>query len=77
MLNESWQSSKRSAESVVSHILSIRSKLEKMKVISDDNLEKAQLQQKQWYDGMTRMPESESSNRTIWCFYYSQRPLAS
>jgi hypothetical protein len=30
VLSESWQSSKRSGESVVSHVLSMREKLEKM-----------------------------------------------
>ena len=37
VLNESWQSSKRSSESVVSHVLSIQNKLEKMKSIADTN----------------------------------------
>ena len=43
VLRETWQSSMKSEESVVSHVLSIRDKLEKMKYIADSNLEQAQL----------------------------------
>lgn len=57
ILNESWQSSTKSEESVVSHILSTRNKLEKMKSIADGNMEKAQLQQKRWYDQNARVRE--------------------
>ena len=35
-------------ESVVSHVLSMRDKLEKMKSLADVNLENAQRQQKRW-----------------------------
>jgi transposase InsO family protein len=57
VLSETWQSSTRSEESVVSHVLSIRDKLEKMKCIADVNLEQAQLQQKRWYDKNARKRE--------------------
>ena len=44
VLNETWQVSKKSKESVVSHILSIHDKLKELA----DNLLKAQEQQKEW-----------------------------
>ena len=42
---------------MVSHMLSIRCKLEKMKNIADENLKKAQLQQNHWYDQNARVRE--------------------
>lgn len=57
VLNESWQSSQTSEESVVSHILAIRDKLEAMKCMADTNLLKAQQQQKVWYDQTARQRE--------------------
>ena len=53
MLKETWQSSEESEESVVSHVLSIREKLEKMKILADANLETDQ-QQKKWYEKNAR-----------------------
>ena len=55
MLKEPWQSSEKSEESVVSHVLSIREKLEKMKILANANLETAQQQQqKKWFDKNAR-----------------------
>ena len=54
VLKETWQSSEKSEESVVSHVLSIRDKLEKMKILADANLGIAQQQQKKWYDRNAR-----------------------
>ena len=50
ILNESWQAAKKSDESVISHILSIREKMEKMQELASTNLQEAQRQQKEWYD---------------------------
>ncbi len=57
MLSETWQSGNQSEESVVSHILSMREKLEKMRNLASTNLEQAQLQQKLWYDRKARERE--------------------
>ena len=51
VLKETWQSSEKSEESVVSHVLSIR---DKMKILADANLGIAQQQQKKWYDRNAR-----------------------
>ena len=65
ILNESWQSSKKCEESVVSHVLSIRSKLEMTKNIADENLKKAQLQQKHWYDQNARVREFKPDDMVL------------
>ena len=49
ILSKTWQVSRKSGESVVSHMLLIRDKLMKMKELAD-NLLKAQEQQKIWHD---------------------------
>ncbi len=50
ILKESWKAAKRSDESVVSHVLSIREKMEKMSELVCQNLKGAQKAQKRWYD---------------------------
>ena len=65
VLNEMWQSSKKSEESVVSHILSIREKLEKMRDMAGENLRGAQLQQKQWYDQNARNREFQPNDMVL------------
>ena len=65
VLKESWQSSEKSEESVVSHILSIRNKLEKMKILADANLKEAQQKQKQWYDKNARQRSFEPDDMVL------------
>lgn len=50
ILRESWEAGKKSGESIVSHVLSIREKMEQMFDLVDQNLREAQNRQKQWYD---------------------------
>ena len=57
VLHESWTAREASEESVVSHILSMREKMEKMAGIVKDNLRTAQARQKHWYDRNARMRE--------------------
>ena len=57
VIRESWEASKRSSESVVSHVLYIREKLEKMTQIAGENLKNAQRVQKKWYDQQARQRE--------------------
>ena len=65
VLKESWQISEKSEESVVSHILSIRNKLEKMKILADANLKEAQQKQKQWYDKNARQRSFEPDDMVL------------
>ena len=57
ILKESWEASKRSSESIVSYVLSIQEKLAKMLMLAQENLTKAQAQQKRWYDQNARERE--------------------
>ena len=54
ILRESWEAEKKTDESVVSHILSIREKLEKMSELARQNLLSSQKAQKRWYDQTAR-----------------------
>ena len=65
ILSESWQCSERSKESVVSHVLSMRSKLELMKDMAHTNLKSAQDHQKQWYDRNSRVREFQGGDLVL------------
>ena len=54
VLSEAWQSQKRSSESVVSHVLHIRERMEKMVEVVQENMSAAQDRQKKWYDKKAR-----------------------
>eukprot|EP00731_Ephydatia_muelleri_P003215 Em0001g3215a len=54
VLKESWEAMEKSGESVVSHMLSIRDKMESMSALVRENLEKAQETEKRWYDKNAR-----------------------
>ena len=53
VLRQSWEVSPRSKENVISHILSMRDKMEKMVDVVKKNMEQAQEKQKRWYDKST------------------------
>ena len=54
VLKESWIQSDKSDTNVVSHVLTMRDRLDDMKEIVKDNLEAAQQLQKSWYDKRAR-----------------------
>ena len=60
-----WESSSRSTESVVSHILSIREKLEKMTDVVGENVQEAQRHQKVWYDRHARVREFSIGDQVL------------
>ena len=63
VLREEWEVSKRSDESVLSHILLMRERLEEMSELVSENLKGAQKCQNLWYDQNARKrvlePEDE------------------
>ena len=65
VLRESWEGGRRSSESVVSHVLSMREKLEKMAELVQENLAKAQKQQKRWYDQNARQRELKAGDQVL------------
>ena len=54
VLRESWVARERNTESVVSHVLAIRERMEQMSSLVKESLEKAQQSQKAWYDQTAR-----------------------
>ena len=69
ILRESWKANKHSSESIVSYVLSIQEKLVKMSTLAQENLAKAQVQQKRWYDRNAREREFQprgSMSHLIW-----------
>ena len=65
VLRQTWEADKKTDESVVSHILSIRDKMEKMLEAVQTNLEKAQQKQKKWYDKNARQREFEVGDQVL------------
>ena len=65
VLSETWKSSEKSSESVVSHILTVRKKLEEMRKLARFNLEKAQEKQKAWYDQNARDREFAPNDQVL------------
>lgn len=57
VLHEGWEAGKRSSESIVSYVLSIRKKLSQMMDVVKENLQKAQNNQKRWHDKHARERE--------------------
>ena len=65
ILKESWETSNRSDESIVSYVLTMREKLEKMSELVQENLTRAQQQQKRWYDQTAREREFTSGDQVL------------
>ena len=59
VLREEWDASKKSDESILSHILLVRKRLEEISELVSENLKGAQRCQKQWYDQNARERERE------------------
>ena len=54
VLREAWETPKHASESVVSYVLHIRDRLEKMVEVVQSNMTSAQERQKRWYDQKAR-----------------------
>ena len=65
VLKESWEADKKSDESVVSYVLTIREKMEKMTDLVKQNLEDAQKSQKHWYDRNARYREFHAGDQVL------------
>jgi len=52
-----WEDDKKSDESVVSHILSVREQMEEMRELVKENIKTAQRRQKKWGDQTGRERE--------------------
>lgn len=65
ILNESWQGSIKCEESVVSHVLAIRERLEGMMKLAEFNLKTAQKQQSQTYNQKARLREFAPDDQVL------------
>jgi transposase InsO family protein len=65
VLKETWVTSKKSSESVVSYVLSVQEKLSKMSELACENLAKAQRKQKRWYDHNARERKFEPGEQVL------------
>ena len=65
VLRESWEASTKSNENVVSYVLAMREKLDKMTELVHENLSKAQKYQKTWYDRAARVREFTAGDRVM------------
>ena len=65
ILRESWEASRRSNESVVSHVLMMRERLAQMSELVQENMKRAQQKQKAWYDRNAREREFQPSDKVL------------
>ena len=65
VLKESWETDKRSTESVVSYVLTIQERLTKLRDVVRENLEDAQATQKTWYDRHARNREFNPGDKVL------------
>ena len=65
MLKETWEGNEKSPESVVSHILMMRDRMEAMKELVMENMRKAQASQKRWYDQNARDRELKVGSKVL------------
>ena len=54
VIKETWVAKSNSNDSVISHILAMRDKMDLMTKVVHDSLEEAQMKQKTWYDRNAR-----------------------
>ena len=65
ILKESWEASTRSMESVVSYVLMVQERLEKLRDLVCENLQDAQKMQKEWYDRNSRDHEFRPGDQVL------------
>jgi len=65
VLKETWEAKEKTDESVLSHLMLMRERLEKMSQLSQTNTRKAQQGQKTWYDKHARFRRFEPGERVL------------
>ena len=65
VLRETWEANTSGGESVLSYILAMRERLEKMTELVQENLSRAQKQQKVWYDRNARNREFQPGDQVL------------
>ena len=75
LLSEAWQGSADGEESVVSHILAVRERLEATMEIVEANMKKSQQKQCNWYDQRARARELAPDDLVLILLPTSQNKL--
>ena len=65
VLKEEWEVNPKASESVLSHVMVVRERLEKMTDLVQQNMRKAQSQQKRWYDHNARECTLKSGDHVL------------
>ena len=65
VLKETWESSTKSDESILSHVMLMRERMEKMTELVQTNLDEAQHRQKQWYDRFARQRQLQADDHVL------------
>ena len=65
VLKETWEAKEKTDESVLSHLMLMRERLEKMSQLSQTNTRKAQQGQKTWYDKHARLRRFEPGEKVL------------
>ena len=75
VLRETWEADEKSSEIVVSYVLSVQEKLDKMTVLVEENLKEAQQTQKQWYDQKAHERKFQTHDQVLVLFPSSTSKL--
>ena len=62
---ESWETSSKSNESIISYVLSMQEKLSTMYELAKENLAKAQQRQKRWHDENAKERQIEPESQVL------------
>ena len=65
VLREAWESRKSQDVSVVAHVVQIREQLQQMTDLVEQNMEKAQANQKKWYDRNAKSRKFEPGDQVL------------
>ena len=65
VLKEGWEAGKRSSESIVSHVFTLREWLESMSELVKEHMGEAQQKQKVWYDHTAKVLLRTSHNKLL------------
>ena len=65
VLKEAWESGKSQDASVIAHVVQIREQLQQMTDLVEHNMEKAQDNQKKWYDRNARSRKFDSKDQVL------------
>ena len=70
VLREAWELGKSQDVSMVAHVVQIRDQLLQMTDLVEQNMEKAQDNQKKWYDWNARSCKLSQETKYLYCYLH-------